>query len=55
MLNKEKEHIINLREKVALVTPEDVAAVVLFYAPEQSAFITGTSLTLDGGAHRSNA
>ncbi|MBE3562013.1 MAG: SDR family oxidoreductase [Ktedonobacteraceae bacterium] len=38
-----------------LVTPEDVAAVVLFYASEQAAFITGTSLTLDGGAHRAIA
>lgn len=38
-----------------LVTPEDVAAVVLFYASAQSAFITGTSLTLDGGSHRAIA
>lgn len=38
-----------------LVTPEDVAATVLFYASAQSAFLTGTSLPLDGGAHRSMA
>ena len=38
-----------------LVRPEDVAAAVLFYASEPSAFITGTSLTIDGGAHRAIA
>jgi NAD(P)-dependent dehydrogenase (short-subunit alcohol dehydrogenase family) len=38
-----------------LVGADDVAAAVLFYASDLSAFITGTSLTLDGGAHRAIA
>ncbi len=38
-----------------LVRPEDVAAAVLFYASDLSAFVTGTSLTIDGGAHRAIA
>jgi NAD(P)-dependent dehydrogenase (short-subunit alcohol dehydrogenase family) len=38
-----------------LVTPDEVAAAVLFYASDQSGFIIGTSLTLDGGAHRAIA
>jgi NAD(P)-dependent dehydrogenase (short-subunit alcohol dehydrogenase family) len=38
-----------------LVRPEDVAAAVLFYASDLSSFVTGTSLTIDGGAHRAIA
>ena len=38
-----------------LARPEDVAAAVLFYASDLSAFVTGTSLTIDGGAHRAIA
>ncbi len=38
-----------------LARPEDVAAAVLFYASDLSAFVTGTSLTVDGGAHRAIA
>jgi len=38
-----------------LVSPEDVAAAVLFYASDLSGFVTGTSLALDGGAHRAIA
>ena len=38
-----------------LARPEDVAAAVLFYASDASAFLTGTSLTIDGGAHRAIA
>jgi 3-oxoacyl-[acyl-carrier protein] reductase len=38
-----------------LVGPEDVASAVLFYASDLSKFVTGTSLTLDGGAHRAIA
>jgi NAD(P)-dependent dehydrogenase (short-subunit alcohol dehydrogenase family) len=38
-----------------LVAPADVAAAVLFYASDLSGFVTGTSLALDGGAHRAIA
>lgn len=38
-----------------LVGPQDVASAVLFYASDLSSFVTGTSLTLDGGAHRAIA
>ena len=38
-----------------LARPEDVAAAVLFYASGLSGFVTGTSLTIDGGAHRAIA
>ncbi|HEX2910553.1 MAG TPA: SDR family oxidoreductase [Chloroflexia bacterium] len=38
-----------------LVRAEDVAKVVLFYASELSSFLTGSSLDLDGGAHRAIA
>ena len=32
-----------------LGTPEDIAATVLFLASDESAFITGQLLTVDGG------
>jgi NAD(P)-dependent dehydrogenase (short-subunit alcohol dehydrogenase family) len=38
-----------------LAQPDDVAASVLFYATHLSAFITCTSMTIDGGAHRAIA
>ena len=38
-----------------LAQPADVAAAVLFYASDLSAFVTGTSLSIDGGAHRAIA
>jgi NAD(P)-dependent dehydrogenase (short-subunit alcohol dehydrogenase family) len=38
-----------------LARSDDVAASVLFYATDLSAFITGTSMTIDGGAHRAIA
>jgi NAD(P)-dependent dehydrogenase (short-subunit alcohol dehydrogenase family) len=38
-----------------LADADDVAASVLFYASDLSAFLTGTSLTLEGGAHRAIA
>jgi NAD(P)-dependent dehydrogenase (short-subunit alcohol dehydrogenase family) len=31
--------------------PEDIVGAVLFFAGEQSAFITGQSLVVDGGAY----
>ena len=30
-------------------TPEDVAACVRFLASEEAAYVTGTTLTVDGG------
>ena len=38
-----------------LARADDVAATVLFYASGLSTFLTGTSLTVDGGAHRAIA
>jgi NAD(P)-dependent dehydrogenase (short-subunit alcohol dehydrogenase family) len=38
-----------------LADADDVASAVLFYASDLSAFLTGTSLTIDGGAHRAIA
>jgi NAD(P)-dependent dehydrogenase (short-subunit alcohol dehydrogenase family) len=36
-----------------LATPEDVAQHVVFLASERAAHLTGTSVTVDGGATRS--
>jgi NAD(P)-dependent dehydrogenase (short-subunit alcohol dehydrogenase family) len=33
-----------------MVVPEDIANVFLFLASEQSAFITGATVTCDGGS-----
>ena len=38
-----------------LAQPEDVAKAVLFYASDLATFLTGTSLTIDSGAHRAIA
>ena len=38
-----------------LVRPADVANAVVFYASDLAGFVTGTSLTIDGGAHRAIA
>lgn len=38
-----------------LARPDDLAAAAPFYASDLSAFITGTSLTIDGGANRAIA
>jgi 3-oxoacyl-[acyl-carrier protein] reductase len=50
-----RRHLIGSTPLGRLARPEDVAAAVLFYASDLSAFVTGTSLTLDGGAHRAIA
>lgn len=50
-----RRHLIGSTPLGQLARPEDVAAAVLFYASDLSAFVTGTSLTLDGGAHRAIA
>jgi 3-oxoacyl-[acyl-carrier protein] reductase len=33
--------------------PEEIAALIVFLASEQAAFITGTNYRIDGGAHAS--
>ena len=38
-----------------LTRPDDVARAVLFYVSDLAPFITGTSLTIDGGSHRAIA
>jgi NAD(P)-dependent dehydrogenase (short-subunit alcohol dehydrogenase family) len=38
-----------------LAQPDDVARAVLFYVSDLAPFITGTSLTIDGGSHRAIA
>ena len=50
-----RDYLIGSTPLGRLVGPEDVASAVLFYASELSGFVTGTSLTLDGGAHRAIA
>jgi NAD(P)-dependent dehydrogenase (short-subunit alcohol dehydrogenase family) len=50
-----REYLIGSTPLGRLARPEDVAAAVLFYASELSGFVTGTSLTIDGGAHRAIA
>ena len=50
-----RDYMVGATPLGRLVGPEDVASAVLFYASDLSAFVTGTSLTLDGGAHRAIA
>ena len=50
-----REYLVGSTPLGRLVRPDDVAAAVLFYASDLSAFLTGTSLTIDGGAHRAIA
>jgi 3-oxoacyl-[acyl-carrier protein] reductase len=50
-----REYLVGSTPLGRLARPEDVAAAVLFYASELSGFVTGTSLTVDGGAHRAIA
>ena len=56
MSSKEaRNYLVGSTPPGRLARPADVAAAVLFYASEHSAFVTGTSLTIDGGAHRAIA
>lgn len=50
-----RDYLVGSTPLGRLVGTEDVASAVLFYASELSGFVTGTSLTLDGGAHRAIA
>ena len=50
-----REYLVGATPLGRLARPEDVAATVLFYASGLSGFATGTSLTIDGGAHRAIA
>ena len=50
-----REYLVGATPLGRLARPDDVAAVVLFYASGLSAFLTGTSLAVDGGAHRAIA
>lgn len=49
------DYLVSATPLGRLVRPQDVAAAVLFLASDLSTFMTGTSLTLDGGAHRAIA
>ena len=50
-----RDYLVGSTPLGRLTQPADVAAAVLFYASDLSAFVTGTSLTIDGGAHRAVA
>jgi 3-oxoacyl-[acyl-carrier protein] reductase len=50
-----RQYLVGSTPLGRLARPEDVAAAVLFYASELSGFVTGTSVTIDGGAHRAIA
>lgn len=50
-----REYLVGATPLGRLASPDDVAAVVLFYASGLAPFLTGTALTVDGGAHRAIA
>ncbi|MEP6730407.1 MAG: SDR family oxidoreductase, partial [bacterium] len=50
-----RDYLVGATPLRRLVRPTDVASAVLFYASELAGFSTGTSLTVDGGAHRAIA
>jgi 3-oxoacyl-[acyl-carrier protein] reductase len=50
-----REYLVGATPLKRLAHADDVAKAVLFYASDLSTFLTGTSLTLDGGAHRAIA
>ena len=47
--DKEAEEITNLHPIGRLGTPEDIAYAVLYLASDESSWVTGTSLIIDGG------
>jgi NAD(P)-dependent dehydrogenase (short-subunit alcohol dehydrogenase family) len=49
------DYLIGATPLKRLAQPEDVAKAVLFYASDLATFLTGTSLTIDGGAHHAIA
>ena len=50
-----RDYLVGSTPLGRLARPDDVAAAVLFYASDLSAFVTGTSIAIDGGAHRAIA
>lgn len=46
---QQREALINMRSIPRGETPEDLSGVVMFLASEDSMFVTGQSLTVDGG------
>ncbi len=44
-----KEHVVKTAPAGRLGSPEDVASAVLFLASQESAYITGQTITVDGG------
>src|SRR5699024_11919196 len=52
VVTKNKEAISDIKENIPLGyigTPEDVAQTVLFLASDESRYITGTKIIIDGG------
>ena len=49
--NKEKVKMINygLKDKVALIQPEDIAETILFLSSKQARMITGQVIKVSGG------
>jgi NAD(P)-dependent dehydrogenase (short-subunit alcohol dehydrogenase family) len=50
MMNKIRDHTIAARMLKRDMQPEDIAGATLFLASEDSAFITGQAINVDGGA-----
>jgi 3-oxoacyl-[acyl-carrier protein] reductase len=44
-----REQVVKMAPAGRLGTPEDVAAVVLFLASKEAAYVTGQTITVDGG------
>jgi hypothetical protein len=50
-----REYLIGAIPFKPLAQPDDVTRAMLFYASDLSAFLTGTSLSLDGSVHHAIA